>query len=60
MLEVAEKQNVDIVTGNYMRMYPNERKEVRPFSHYTSKTAIERCFEKVIQHYGINYIGVPL
>lgn len=46
MLEVAEKQNVDIVTGNYMRMYPNERKEVRPFSHYTSKTAIERCFEK--------------
>ena len=46
MLEIAEKQNVDIVTGNYMRMYPNEGKAVRPFSHYTSNTAIERCFEK--------------
>lgn len=46
MLDIAEKENVDIVTGNYMRMYPNEGKAVRPFSHYTSKTAIERCFEK--------------
>ena len=46
MLEIAETQNVDIVTGNYMRMYPNERGAVRPFSHYSSKTAIERCFEK--------------
>ncbi|WP_368272225.1 glycosyltransferase family 2 protein [Enterocloster lavalensis] len=46
MLEIAEKENVDIVTGNYMRMYPNERNAVRPFSQYTSNTAIERCFEK--------------
>lgn len=46
MLEVAEKQNADIVTGNYMRMYPKERQAIRPFSHYTSRTAVDRCFEK--------------
>lgn len=46
MLEIAEKQKADIVTVNYMRMYPNEGKAVRPFSHYTSNMAIERSFEK--------------
>lgn len=45
MLRVAREQNADIVTGNYSRMYPNERGAVRPFSHYSTPTGIERCFE---------------
>ncbi len=45
MLRIAMEKKADIVTGNYSRMYPNENGAIRPFSHYSSPTGIERCFE---------------
>lgn len=45
LLRIAAEEKADIVTGNYSRMYPNENSAVRPFSHYSSQTGIERCFE---------------
>lgn len=45
LLRIAQKTDADLVTGNYSRMYPNEKKAVRPFSHYEAPTGKERCFE---------------
>lgn len=44
-LRVAWEEKADIVTGNYSRLYPNEHNAVRPFSHYSAPTGLERCFE---------------
>ena len=45
LLRIAEEEDADLVIGNYSRRYPNEGNVVRPFSHYTAPTGIERCFE---------------
>lgn len=45
LLELAEEDQADIVTGNYSRMYPNENNAIRQFSHYQASTGFERCFE---------------
>lgn len=45
LFRVAREEEADIVTGNYSRLYPNEHNAVRPFSHYSAPTGLERCFE---------------
>ena len=45
LLQVAQRENADLVVGNYARQYPNDGNAIRQFSHYQAPTAIERCFE---------------
>lgn len=46
LYNAAERQQADIVVGNYARRYyENHDIIVRPYSHYQSKDALERCFE---------------
>lgn len=45
LLRVAWVEDADIVTGNYSRKYPDAHNIIKPFSHYTAETGIDRCFE---------------
>lgn len=45
LLQIARREDADIVVGNYARQYPNDGNAIHPFSHYQAPTAIERCFE---------------
>lgn len=45
LYETTVKNDADVVTGNYMRRYPNQNNAIRPYTHYTGRTGLERCFE---------------
>lgn len=45
LLRVAERENADVVTGNYSRKHPSEGNVIRPFSHYQVQDGFARCFE---------------